>query len=93
MRTGRFGKLYLSKVPRTAVDVLHDRVLPFYEEHGVDVEHLLTDNGHEYCGRELHHPFELFLAINQIIRSSIATRRSTPRKPTDSVNKKIKSFS
>ena len=60
-----FGKLYLSKVPMTAVDVLHDRVLPFYEDHGVDIEHLLTDNGREFCGRELHHPFELFLAINQ----------------------------
>lgn len=61
-----FAKLHLSKVPMTAVDVLHDRVLPFYEEHEVDVEHLLTDNGREYCGRELHHPFELYLAINQI---------------------------
>jgi transposase InsO family protein len=61
-----FGKLYLSKVPMTAVDVLHDRVLPFYEDHGVDIQHLLTDNGREFCGRELHHPFELFLAINQI---------------------------
>jgi hypothetical protein len=61
-----FGKIYLSKLPMTAVDVLNDRVLPFYEEHGVDVEHLLTDNGREYCGRPLHHPFELFLAISHI---------------------------
>jgi hypothetical protein len=61
-----FGKLYLSKLPMTAVDVLNDRVLPFYEEHGVDVEHLLTDNGREYCGRPLHHPFELFLTISHI---------------------------
>jgi hypothetical protein len=29
-----FGKLYLSKAPMTAVDVLHDRVLPYYEELG-----------------------------------------------------------
>jgi transposase InsO family protein len=61
-----FAKLYLSKVPMTAVDVLNDRVLPFYEEHGVNVAHLLTDNGREYCGRPCHHPFELFLAINQV---------------------------
>ncbi len=61
-----FGKLYLSKLPMTGVDVLNDRVLPFYEEHGVEVQHLLTDNGREYCGRPLHHPFELFLAISQI---------------------------
>jgi transposase InsO family protein len=61
-----FGKLYLSKVPMTAVDVLHDRVLPFYDDHDVVIEHLLTDNGREYCGRPLHHPFELFLTISQI---------------------------
>jgi len=61
-----FGKVYLSKVPMTAVDVLHDRVLPFYEEHSAEVEHVLTDNGREFCGRELKHHFELFLAISQI---------------------------
>lgn len=61
-----FGKVYLSKVPMTAVDVLNDRVLPFYEEHSAEVEHLLTDNGREYCGRELKHHFELFLAISQV---------------------------
>ncbi len=61
-----FGKLYLSKVPMTAVDVVHDRAWPFYEEHGVEVDHVLTDNGREYCGRPLHHPFELFLAISQV---------------------------
>lgn len=61
-----FAKLYLSKVPMTAVDVLDDRVLPFFEEHSAEVEHILTDNGREYCGRELKHHFELFLAISQI---------------------------
>jgi transposase InsO family protein len=61
-----FAKVYLSKVPMTAVDVLDDRVLPFYEDHAAEVEHLLTDNGREYCGRELKHHFELFLAISQI---------------------------
>jgi transposase InsO family protein len=51
---------------QTAVDVLNDRVLPFYDELGVDVDHLLTDNGREYCGRPLSHPFELYLTIQQI---------------------------
>lgn len=32
----------------------------------MDVQHLLTDNVREYCGRPLAHPFELFLAIDQI---------------------------
>jgi hypothetical protein len=61
-----FAKLYLSKVPMTAVDVLHDRVLPFYDEHHVEIEHLLTDNGRECCGRPVGHPFELYSAIRQI---------------------------
>lgn len=61
-----FAKLYLSKVPMTAVDLLNDRVLPFYDQHDAQLEHLLTDNGREFCGREVHHPFELFLAINQV---------------------------
>ena len=51
-----FGKLDLSKLPMTAVAVLHHRVLPFYEEHAVEVQHVLTDNGREYCGRAVQHP-------------------------------------
>ena len=61
-----FARLYLSKAPITAADTLPPQVLPFYEEHGVGVEPRLTDNGREFCGRELHHPFELYLAISQV---------------------------
>lgn len=49
----------------TAIDVLNDSVLSFYEEHSAEVEHILTDNGREYCGRELKHHFELSLAVSQ----------------------------
>ena len=78
-----FTKLYLSEVPMTAVDVLNDRVLPFYEEHGVETEHLVTDNGRESYGRLVGHPFELYLAIQQIQRRA---RTSARRKPTASAN-------
>ncbi|MBK6779472.1 MAG: transposase [Gemmatimonadetes bacterium] len=61
-----FAKLYLSKVPMTAVDLLHDRVLPFYEAQGAPLQRVLTDNGREYCGRPLHHPFELYCAVQQV---------------------------
>jgi len=37
--------------PETAVDLLYDRVLPFYESHGLTIEAILTDNGPEYKGR------------------------------------------
>lgn len=61
-----FGKLYTSKLPETAADVLYDRVLPFYEAQGLRVEHILTDNGREYCGRPMIHPYQIFLELNEI---------------------------
>lgn len=61
-----FGKLYTSKLPETAVDVLYDRVMPFYEAQGLNVEHILTDNGREYCGRPMIHPYQIFLEFNDI---------------------------
>ena len=61
-----FGKLYTSKLPETAADVLYDRVLPFYESQGLTVENILTDNGREYCGRPMIHPYQIFLELNDI---------------------------
>lgn len=73
-----FGKLYASKHPITAVDLLHDRVLPFYEAHGMKVEHILTDNGREYCGRAMIHKYQIFLELNDIAhrRTKVATPRT-----------------
>ena len=73
-----FGKLYTSKIPETAVDILYDRVLPFYGEQGLEVEHILTDNGREYCGRPMIHPYQIFLDFNEIKhrRSKVATPRT-----------------
>jgi transposase InsO family protein len=45
---------------------LNNDVLPFFEEHKVDVETVLSDNGREYCGRPDQHPFELFLQLEGI---------------------------
>ena len=61
-----FGKLYTSKLPENAVDLLYDRVLPFYLEQGLEVEHILTDNGRQYCGRAMIHPYQIFLDLNDI---------------------------
>jgi hypothetical protein len=30
-------------MPMTVVDLLHDRVLRFYAEHGIEIEHLVSD--------------------------------------------------
>ncbi len=60
-----FGFLHTGKLPEAAAAVLHNDVLPFYEERGLRVEAILTDNGKEYCGTEAH-PYELYLALNEV---------------------------
>lgn len=61
-----FAKLYTTKTPITAADLLNDRVLPFLEEHQLPLLRILTDRGTEYCGRPEAHDFQLYLAINDI---------------------------
>ena len=60
------AKLYTTKTPITAADLLNDKVLPFYEEHELPVLRILTDRGTEYCGRREKHNFQLFLALGDI---------------------------
>ncbi len=60
------AKLYTTKTPITAADMLNDQVLPFYEGHGLPVLRIMTDRGTEYCGRVDTHDYQLFLAINDI---------------------------
>lgn len=60
-----FAKLYTMKTAITAADLLNDRVLPFFEEHGMGLLRILTDRGTEYCGKA-DHDYQLYLAINDI---------------------------
>jgi hypothetical protein len=60
-----FAKLYDRKTPVTAVDLLNDRVLPFFEEHDMVLSRMLTDRGTEFCGTECHE-YELYLAVEDI---------------------------
>jgi transposase InsO family protein len=61
-----FAKLYTTKTPLAAADLLNDKVLPFYEEQGVALLRVLTDRGTEYCGKIEQHEFQLYLAVNDI---------------------------
>jgi transposase InsO family protein len=70
-----FGYLHTSKQPEAAAVVLHNDVLPFYQQHGLTVGAVLTDNGREFCGTDSH-PYELYLALNDIEH-----RRTQVRKP------------
>jgi len=70
-----FGYLYTSKVPVTAVHVLNEKVLPFFEEYNCCIISILSDNGSEYCGRLDKHPFELFLQLEDIEHRRTQVRR------------------
>ena len=72
-----FAKVYTSKMPVTACDLLYERVLPFYETLGVPIGAVLTDNGREFCGKPETHPFELLLAMEGIDHRT--TRVRSPR--------------
>jgi transposase InsO family protein len=61
-----FAKLYTTKTPLTAADLLNDRVLPFFEAQGMELLRVLTDRGTEYCGKVEQHEFQLYLAVNDI---------------------------
>ena len=60
------AKLYTTKTPITAADLLNDRVVPFFEEQGMGVLRMLTDCGTEFCGNRERHDYELYLAVNDI---------------------------
>jgi hypothetical protein len=50
-------------MPTTAADILIDRVLPFYMAFDIPIRRMLTDNGGEFCGKEIKHDYELVLDI------------------------------
>jgi len=69
-----FAKLYDRKTPLTAADLLNDRVIPFYEEHDIPLQRVLTDRGTEYCGTHDRHEYELYLAVENIDHTRTKTK-------------------
>lgn len=63
------AKLYVEKTAITAADMLNDRVLPFFDEHSIDLLRILTDRGTEYCGKVENHSYQLYLAMEDIDHS------------------------
>ena len=72
-----FAKLYTSKMPTTAADILIDRVIPFYRAFDIPIQRMLTDNGGEFRGKEIRHDYELTLKIFGIEHKRI--RVGTPQ--------------
>lgn len=61
-----FAKLYTTKTPITAADMLNDKVFPFFEQQELPMLRILTDRGTEYCGKAEQHDYELYLALNDV---------------------------
>ena len=69
-----FAKLYDRKTPITAADLRNDRVLPFFDQHEIPLNRVLTDRGTEYCGAPECHEYELYLAVENIDHTRTKTR-------------------
>jgi transposase InsO family protein len=70
-----FAKLYDRKTPLTAAELLNDRVVPFFDAHGIPLSRVLTDRGTEYCGNPEHHEYELYLAVEDIEHTRTKVKR------------------
>ena len=70
-----FAKLYDGKTPLAAADLLKDRIVPFYNAHGVKLRFVGTDRGPEYCGNPERHEYKLYLAVEGIRHWRTRTKR------------------
>ena len=71
------AKLYTTKTPITAADMLNDKVLPLFEANELPMLRILTDRGTEYCGKVESHDYQLYLALNDIEHTK--TKARTPQ--------------
>ena len=84
-----FAKLYLEKTSLSAADLLNDKVLPFFDEHAICIQRVLTDNGTEFCGRQETHPYELFLHLNNIEHTRTKVRKPQTNGAVERLNQTI----
>jgi len=76
-----FAKVCGSQSPLNAVNILHTRVLPFYERQGARIERVSTRNSREFCGLMPTHPYELFLASAKIEHTLLRPGQDSLRLP------------
>jgi transposase InsO family protein len=68
------AKLYTTKTPITAADLLNDRALPFLAERGIGMIRILTDSGTEFLSRPEAHAYQVYLALNDIEHTKTKVR-------------------
>jgi len=69
-----FAKLYSSKTPISAADILHSKVLPFFKAEGLTVQRIMTDTDSEYCGDTQIHGYQMYLTNNHIQHIKVQIR-------------------
>ena len=84
-----FAKLYTEKTALAATDFLNDRVLPFFDSHGIRLLRTLTDRGTEYCGVQDQHPYELFCYLNDVEHTKTKARHPQTNGCTERMNQII----
>lgn len=84
-----FAKLYTEKNALVAADFLNDKVLPFFDSQSIRLLRTLTDRGSEYCGIKEHHPYQLFLHLNDIEHSRTKARNPQTNGCTEKLNQTI----
>jgi transposase InsO family protein len=84
-----FAKLYLDKTAVPAADFLNDKVLPFFDGHGIPLLRTLTDRGTEYCGVLENHPYQLFCHLNDIEHTRTKARHPQTNGCTEKLNQTV----
>lgn len=64
-------KLCDTRTPITSADLLNDRVLPFFDEHGIVPQRMLTNRGSEYCGNAERNEYRLYRVVEDTDHSRI----------------------
>jgi hypothetical protein len=78
-----FAKAYPSINAMNGVDILQDRVLPFYNRYDAKIERIFTPSSREYCGLAPIHPFETLLATSHIQHHSVDPRSWMHVRPSE----------
>jgi transposase InsO family protein len=84
-----FAKVYPDRTALAAADFLNDKVLPFFDEQGIAVLRMLSDNGSEYCGKRDEHAYQLFLQLNEIEHTRIKVRHPQTNGAVERLNQTI----
>jgi hypothetical protein len=69
-----FVKFYTEKKPPNSLDLLSDKVIPFYSGQSVKLQKIVTIRSKLYYGQNDPHPYQQYLALQNIKHSKISPK-------------------